>query len=225
MEPLYFRNATGDLTLKQLVNQQITNLGLDDTQKNINKIRVHFTRSINKDKKLKKEWDKLKTVNEGKHKGNVKILTPNFQKKLLKANQDYLNRLASEHENINSKLIKHDIEENNKILKEMDKDNFIPPEDTDAIKFVKKYGLTEAETIEYTDLSLLKETNPKEKDEILNIMLEAIFNKFFTPFNIVKYERDKKILESTDLYSIEHIHAQQRLATKKNYYYFDRKDV
>lgn len=61
-------------------------------------------------------------------------------------------------------------------------------------------------------------------EEQNNVMLKALFERFFTPLDVKRWEKDKMVVENvTDTNDLTYLSAQQRLTTKDGKAYYKEK--
>lgn len=172
-------------TLTEFVEEQLTKFDIPDTEKNHNKLRIKFTRTL---KKLG-IWDKAETKLIGRK--HTKVFTEMQLQQLYNKVEPY--------------LLKHsDIDEEELEAYRSKLEDFLE----------KSYDSSEEDFI-----GQQKEENPFQppkvtKKEAMQVMLTALFEKFFEPLDLKKWNDDLALTFFTDYIdadSVDYFLASKRL--------------
>lgn len=186
------------MTLKEYIAYLSTILNLPDTENVQKKITKKFERTL---KNELNAWDDAKTIKIAKTK--AKIFPKSTLEKVYKLNDLYL-----------AKILQLDTE---KIKKQQIENDFI---------FQNSKPLTKEE-LEY-NTEVIQSANDYYNqnykisiEEQNNVMLKALFEKFFTPLDIKQWESDKILIDNTDdINDLAYIAAQDRLNQKDGKAYY-----
>jgi DNA-directed RNA polymerase subunit L len=187
-------------TLSEFIEEQIYNYDIEDTSRNKKKLRIKFVREL---KKLNL-WENAQEKIVGKAK--TKVFSKNELSILLKRTENYLIKQSG----ISLEEYKRVKKENLKIL---DKQINIDYEE-------EKNNIYQ----EYPDPSIIS------SQEKVEVMVSALFEKFFTPINVEQWQKDKNtVIESESSYNKEDrtainvLQANIRLEShNKNAYYQEK---
>lgn len=199
-------------TLTQFIDEQCTKLNLKKDQKTLMKMRTKFVRTL----KELGIWDKAETKLIDRSK--TKVFTNAQLYELHQAVRPYLLKLLPEHERLE---IEQTQENNLNIIKE-----HIEEIETKLTLSMEDYDLDEYK--KYIE----KQYEPPipTQEEINNLMLEALFLKFFEPINIKQWSDDLDRINLIDPFDsdavtdIINIRAQNRLKNKIKAYVKEKKD-
>lgn len=181
-------------TLTNFIQEQIYNFGLQDTLDVEKKLRQKFTRTL----KELKIWQHAEKRLIGKK--YTRVFTEIELNKLYEKVEKYLIK--------QTKLGYETYEEMKKI-----NENHV--ELLRNMTYEKHYELEQAEKYEKPPISDTKK---------MEVMITALFEKFFTPLDIEQWEKDEELLFYTDpdeieaVTSISYIQAQNRLKNPRSYY-------
>lgn len=183
-------------TLTEFVEEQLTKFEIPDTEKNRNKLRIKFTRTL-------KEigiWDEAETKLIGRK--NTKVFTFEQLEKLYSRVESYLLK----HSDIDIEKLKAHRQKHEEYLAElynMTQEDFMRQQQE---KQYQPPTVTSAEAIE--------------------VMITALFEKFFEPIDKDKWNEDKATIfftDPTDADSIDFFQASNRLSSPVTYYVKERK--
>ena len=190
------------ITLKNYIEHLTTLLDLPKTDNVQKKIQKKFERTLKDDLKI---WETAETVPVAKTK--AKIFNFSDLEKAYKLNENYL-----------AKILKLDVvgleeqREYNSWL--MSQKTIVSKEQVDKTN----------EAIKHAN----EQYNQKYKvslEEQNNVMLKALFERFFTPLDVKKWENDKIIVaNTTDVTDLQYLSAQQRLNQKDGKAYYKEKN-
>ena len=188
-------------TLKNYIEHLTTLLDLPKTDNVQKKIQKKFERTLKDDLKI---WETAETVPVAKTK--AKIFNFSDLEKAYKLNEDYL-----------AKILKLDVIN----LEEQKKYNsWLMSQNTIVSK--EQFDKTN-EIIKYAN----EKYNQKYKvslEEQNNVMLKALFEKFFTPLDINQWEHDRIVVDNNkDTTDLVYLSAQQRLKEKDGKAYYKEK--
>lgn len=177
-------------TLTNFIQEQIYNFGLQDTLDVEKKLRQKFTRTL----KELKIWQNAEKRLIGKK--YTRVFTEIELNKLYEKVEKYLIK--------QTKLGYETYEEIKKI-----NENYV--EFLRNMTYEKQYELEQAEKYEKPPISDTKK---------MEVMITALFEKFFTPLDIEQWEKDEALLFYTDPddIGIPYIQAQNRLKNPRSYY-------
>lgn len=181
-------------TLTNFIQEQIYNFGLQDTLDVEKKLRQKFTRTL----KELKIWQNAEKRLIGKK--YTRVFTEIELNKLYEKVEKYLIK--------QTKLGYETYEE----MKKINENNV---EFLRNMTYEKHYELEQAEKYEKPPISDTKK---------MEVMITALFEKFFTPLDIEQWEKDEELLFYTDpdeieaVTSISYIQAQNRLKNPRSYY-------
>ena len=181
-------------TLTNFIQEQIYNFGLQDTPDVEKKLRQKFTRTL----KELKIWQNAEKRLIGKK--YTRVFTEIELNKLYEKVEKYLIK--------QTKLGYETYEEMKKI-----NENHV--ESLRNMTYEEHYELEQAVKYEKPPISDTKK---------MEVMITALFEKFFTPLDIEQWEKDEELLFYTDpddieaVTSISYIQAQNRLKNPRSYY-------
>lgn len=188
-------------TLKSYIEHLTTLLNLPNTENIQKKIQKKFERTLKDDLKI---WDIAETIPVAKTR--AKVFKSADLEKAYKLNQDYL-----------AKILKLDV---NRLENQRQYNSWLIEQKTTMPK-------EEFEQINKSILSAQETYNQKYKvslEEQNNVMLKAIFEKFFTPLDIKRWENDKIIIANTlESDELSYLAAQQRLDIPNGKAYYKEK--
>ncbi|HFU4010839.1 TPA: hypothetical protein ACGO3O_002026, partial [Streptococcus suis] len=165
------------------------------------KIQKKFERTLKDDLKI---WETAETVPVAKTK--AKIFNFSDLEKAYKLNENYL-----------AKILKLDVVG---LEEQREYNSWLTKQKTIVSK--EQFDKTN-EAIKHAN----EQYNQKYKvslEEQNNVMLKALFERFFTPLDIKQWEKDKMIVENvTDTNDLNYLSAQQRLNQKNGKAYFKEK--
>lgn len=199
-------------TLTEFIDEQCTRLNLPKDEKTVMKMRNKFTRTL----KELGIWDKAETKIIDR--ARTKVFTNDQLYQLNKAVRPYMIKLLPTHER---QEIEQTQQENLKIIKDH------------ILEVERKLSLSmEGYDLDVYDRYIDKQYElPKPtQEEINNLMLEALFLKFFEPIDINRWSNDLALLNFVDPYDTEsatdpvNIKAQNRLKNKIKAYVREKKD-
>lgn len=199
-------------TLTQFIDEQCTKLNLKKDQKTLMKMRTKFVRTL----KELGIWDKAETRLIDRSK--TKVFTNAQLYELHQAVRPYLLKLLPEHERLE---IEQTQENNLNIIKE-----HIEEIETKLTLSMEDYDLDEYK--KYIEKQY--EAPIPTQEEINNLMLEALFLKFFEPINIKQWSDDLDRINLIDPYDsdavtdIINIKAQNRLKNKIKAYVKEKEE-
>ena len=199
-------------TLSQFIDEQCTKLNLPKDAKTLMKIRNKFTRTL----KQLGIWEEAETKVIDRSK--TKIFTNTQLYQLHHAVRPYLLKLLPKKE-------RYEIERTQQENLEIIKDHVQEIERNLSLS-MKDYNPDEYER--YTDKQY--ELPTPTQDEIYNLMLEALFLKFFEPVDLKQWSDDLASLLFIDPYDTDsvtdpiYIKAQLRLQNKVKSYIKEKKD-
>lgn len=189
------------ITLKNYIEHLTTLLDLPKTDSVQKKIQKKFERTLKDDLKI---WETAETVPVAKTK--AKVFNFSDLEKAYKLNENYL-----------AKILQLDVVS---LEEQREYNSWLTSQKTIVSK--EEFDKTN-EIIKYAN----EKYNQRYKislDEQNNIMLKALFEKFFTPLDVKQWEKDKMVVENvTDITDLQYLSAQQRLTTKDGRAYFKEK--
>lgn len=189
------------ITLKNYIEHLTTLLDLPRTDNVQKKIQKKFERTLKDDLKT---WETAETVPIAKTKAKVFKLSE--LEKAYKLNENYL-----------AKILKLDMVG---LEKQREYNSWLASQKTIVSK--EQFEKTN-EAIKHAN----EQYNQKYKvslEEQNNVMLKALFEKFFTPIDIKQWEKDKMVVENvTDTNDLNYLSAQQRLNQKNGRAYYKEK--
>lgn len=189
------------ITLKNYIEHLTTLLDLPRTDNVQKKIQKKFERTLKDDLKI---WETAETVPVAKTK--AKIFNFSDLEKAYKLNENYL-----------AKILKLDVVG---LEEQREYNSWLTKQKTIVSK--EQFDKTN-EAIKHAN----EQYNQKYKvslEEQNNVMLKALFERFFTPLDIKQWEKDKMIVENvTDTNDLNYLSAQQRLNQKNGKAYFKEK--
>ena len=189
------------ITLKNYIEHLTTLLDLPKTDNVQKKIQKKFERTLKDDLKI---WETAETVPVAKTK--AKIFNFSDLEKAYKLNENYLAKILQ----LDVVSLEEQREYNSWLMSQK---TIVSKEEFDKTNEIIKYA-NEKYNQRYK-ISL---------DEQNNIMLKALFEKFFTPLDVKQWEKDKMVVENvTDITDLQYLSAQQRLTTKDGRAYFKEK--
>ncbi|CYV35742.1 hypothetical protein HO918_01155 [Streptococcus suis] len=189
------------ITLKNYIEHLTTLLDLPKTDNVQKKIQKKFERTLKDDLKI---WETAETVPVAKTK--AKIFNFSDLEKAYKLNENYLAKILQ----LDVVSLEEQREYNSWLMSQK---TIVSKEEFDKTNEIIKYA-NEKYNQRYK-ISL---------DEQNNIMLKALFEKFFTPIDLKQWEKDKMVVENvTDTNDLNYLSAQQRLTTKDGRAYFKEK--
>ncbi|MFT9270171.1 MAG: hypothetical protein ABF539_11690 [Liquorilactobacillus nagelii] len=188
-------------TLSEFIEEQIYNYDIEDTSRNKKKLRIKFVRELKKLNLWENAQEKI--VDKAK----TKVFSKNELSILLKRTENYLIKQSG----ISLEEYKRVKKENLKILDEQI--NIDYEEEKNNI-----YR-------EYPDPDIIS------SQEKVEVMVSALFERFFTPINVEQWQKDKNtVIESESSYNKEDrtainvLQANIRLEShNKNAYYQEKK--
>lgn len=189
------------ITLKNYIEHLTTLLDLPKTDNVQKKIQKKFERTLKNDLKI---WETAETVPVEKTK--AKIFNFSDLEKAYKLNENYL-----------AKILKLDVVG---LEEQREYNSWLTKQKTIVSK--EQFDKTN-EAIKHAN----EQYNQKYKvslEEQNNVMLKALFERFFTPLDVKQWEKDKMIVENvTDTNDLNYLSAQQRLNQKNGKAYFKEK--
>lgn len=189
------------ITLKNYIEHLTTLLDLPKTDNVQKKIQKKFERTLKNDLKI---WETAETVPVAKTK--AKIFNFSDLEKAYKLNENYL-----------AKILKLDVVG---LEEQREYNSWLTKQKTIVSK--EQFDKTN-EAIKHAN----EQYNQKYKvslEEQNNVMLKALFERFFTPLDVKQWEKDKMIVENvTDTNDLNYLSAQQRLNQKNGKAYFKEK--
>ncbi|HEL2084727.1 TPA: hypothetical protein TY899_002076 [Streptococcus suis] len=189
------------ITLKNYIEHLTTLLDLPKTDNVQKKIQKKFERTLKDDLKI---WETAETVPVAKTK--AKIFNFSDLEKAYKLNENYLAKILQ----LDVVSLEEQREYNSWLMSQK---TIVSKEEFDKTNEIIKYA-NEKYNQRYK-ISL---------DEQNNIMLKALFEKFFTPIDLKQWEKDKMVVENvTDTNDLNYLSAQQRLNQKNGRAYFKEK--
>lgn len=199
-------------TLTEFIDEQCTSLNLPKDEKTVMKMRNKFTRTL-KDLGI---WDQAETKIIDR--ARTKVFTNDQLYQLQQAVRSYMIKLLPTHER---EEIEQTQQENIKRIK----DHILEMQRKLSLS-MEGYDLDEYD--HYVDQQY--EAPKPTQEEINNLMLEALFLKFFEPIDITRWSKDLALLNVVDAYDTEsatdpvNIKAQNRLKDKIKAYVREKKD-
>ena len=199
-------------TLTEFIDEQCTRLNLPKDEKTVMKMRNKFTRTL-KDLGI---WDQAETKIIDR--ARTKVFTNDQLYQLQQAVRSYMIKLLPTHER---EEIEKTQQENIKRIK----DHILEMQRKLSLS-MDGYDLDEYD--HYVDQQY--EAPKPTQEEINNLMLEALFLKFFEPIDITRWSKDLALLNVVDAYDTEsatdpvNIKAQNRLKDKIKAYVREKKD-
>lgn len=189
-------------TLSEFIEEQVTKFNLTDTKETEKKLRVKFTREL-KELNL---WENAKKIHNGKV--YTRVFTEDDLKKLSESVEKYLVKQSP----IDYATYME--------FKESSKKH---------IEFMRNYTYEDMEN----DISSSIYDKPAiTKEEKMEVMITALFEKYFTPLDMDLWERDDSIIHYTDINdtatmeTAEYISANLRIRDpKKRAYYKEKKTL
>ena len=189
------------ITLKNYIEHLTTLLDLPKTDNVQKKIQKKFERTLKDDLKI---WETAETVPVAKTK--AKVFNFSDLEKAYKLNENYL-----------AKILKLDVVG---LEEQREYNSWLMSQKTIVSK--EQFDKTN-ETVK----SANEQYNQKYKvslEEQNNVMLKALFERFFTPLDIKQWEKDKMIVENvTDTNDLNYLSAQQRLNQQDGRAYYKEK--
>ncbi|MDW8760338.1 hypothetical protein Q7W32_11020, partial [Streptococcus suis] len=189
------------ITLKNYIEHLTTLLDLPRTDNVQKKIQKKFERTLKDDLKI---WETAETVPIAKTK--AKVFNFSDLEKAYKLNENYL-----------AKILKLDVIS---LEEQREYNSWLMSQKTIVSK--EQFEKTN-EAIKHAN----EQYNQKYKvslEEQNNVMLKALFEKFFTPLDIKQWEKDKMVVENvTDTNDLNYLSAQQRLNQKNGKAYYKEK--
>ena len=188
-------------TLKNYIEHLTTLLDLPKTDNVQKKIQKKFERTLKDDLKI---WETAETVPIVKTK--AKVFNFSDLEKAYKLNENYL-----------AKILQLDVVS---LEEQREYNNWLASQKTIVSK--EQFDKTN-EAIKHAN----EKYNQKYKvslEEQNNVMLKALFERFFTPLDVKQWEKDKMVVENvTDTNDLTYLSAQQRLTTKDGKAYYKEK--
>ena len=188
-------------TLKNYIEHLTTLLDLPKTDNVQKKIQKKFERTLKDDLKI---WETAETVPVAKTK--AKIFNFSDLEKAYKLNENYL-----------AKILKLDVVG---LEEQREYNSWIMSQKTIVSK--EQFDKTN-ESIKHAN----EQHNQKYKvslEEQNNVMLKALFEKFFTPLDINQWEHDRIVVDNNkDTTDLVYLSAQQRLKEKDGKAYYKEK--
>ena len=189
------------ITLKNYIEHLTTLLDLPKTDNVQKKIQKKFERTLKNDLKI---WETAETVPVAKTK--AKIFNFSDLEKAYKLNENYLAKILE----LDVIGLQEQRQYNDWIAEQK---TIVSKEQFDKINEAFKYA---SEQYNQNYKISLEEQN--------NVMLKALFERFFTPLDVKQWEKDKMIVENvTDTNDLNYLSAQQRLNQKNGKAYFQEK--
>lgn len=189
------------ITLKNYIEHLTTLLDLPKTDNVQKKIQKKFERTLKDDLKI---WETAETVPVAKTK--AKIFNFSDLEKAYKLNENYL-----------AKILQLDVVS---LEEQREYNSWLMSQKTIVSK--EQFEKTN-EAIKYAN----EQYNQKYKvslEEQNNIMLKALFERFFTPLDVKQWEKDKMVVENvTDTNDLNYLSAKQRLNQKNGKAYYKEK--
>lgn len=189
------------ITLKNYIEHLTTLLDLPKTDNVQKKIQKKFERTLKDDLKI---WETAETVPVAKTK--AKVFNFSDLEKAYKLNEDYLAKILQ----LDVISLEEQREYNSWLMSQktiVSKEQF--EKTNEAIKHAN-------ERYNQKYIVSLEEQN--------NVMLKALFERFFTPLDVKRWEKDKMIVENvTDTNDLNYLSAQQRLNQKNGKAYYKEK--
>lgn len=188
-------------TLKNYIEHLTTLLDLPKTDSVQKKIQKKFERTLKDDLKI---WETAETVPVAKTK--AKIFNFSDLEKAYKLNENYL-----------AKILQLDVIS---LEEQREYNSWLMSQKTIVSK--EQFDKTN-EAIKHAN----EQYNQKYKvslEEQNNVMLKALFEKFFTPIDINQWEHDRIVVDNNkDTTDLVHLSAQQRLKEKDGKAYYKEK--
>ncbi|MTS55289.1 hypothetical protein GMC94_10705, partial [Streptococcus parasanguinis] len=172
-------------TLTEFIDEQCTRLNLPKDEKTVMKMRNKFTRTL-KDLGI---WDQAETKIIDR--ARTKVFTNDQLYQLQQAVRSYMIKLLPTHER---EEIEQTQQENIKRIK----DHILEMQRKLSLS-MEGYDLDEYD--HYVDQQY--EAPKPTQEEINNLMLEALFLKFFEPIDITRWSKDLALLNVVDAYDTE----------------------
>lgn len=189
------------ITLKNYIEHLTTLLDLPKTDNVQKKIQKKFERTLKDDLKI---WETAETVPVAKTK--AKIFNFSDLEKAYKLNENYL-----------AKILQLDVVS---LEEQREYNSWLMSQKTIVSK--EQFEKTN-EAIKYAN----EQYNQKYKvslEEQNSVMLKALFERFFTPLDVKRWEKDKMVVENvTDTNDLNYLSAQQRLKEKDGKAYYKEK--
>ncbi|HEL2175017.1 TPA: hypothetical protein ACHVDI_002193 [Streptococcus suis] len=189
------------ITLKNYIEHLTTLLDLPKTDNVQKKIQKKFERTLKDDLKI---WETAETVPIAKTK--AKIFNFSDLEKAYKLNENYL-----------AKILKLDVVG---LEKQREYNSWLASQKTIVSK--EQFDKTN-EAIKHAN----EQYNQKYKvslEEQNNVMLKALFEKFFTPLDINQWEHDRIVVDNNkDTTDLVYLSAQKRLKEKDGKAYYKEK--
>ena len=189
------------ITLKNYIEHLTTLLDLPTTDSVQKKIQKKFERTLKDDLKI---WETAETVPVAKTK--AKIFNFSDLEKAYKLNENYL-----------AKILQLDVIS---LEEQREYNSWLMSQKTIVSK--EQFDKTN-EAIKHAN----EQYNQKYKvslEEQNNVMLKALFEKFFTPIDINQWEHDRIVVDNNkDTTDLVHLSAQQRLKEKDGKAYYKEK--
>lgn len=186
-----------ETTLTQFIEEQLTRFEIQDTEKNRNKLRRKFIRTLEE----LEFWENAKTVLIERNK--TKVFTPQQLQQLYNEVEPYLLK----HGNIDIGELEEYRRKYDEYLEEL-------------------HSMTQED---YMKLQAESQYEPPKvtQKEAMNVMVTALFEKFFEPLDIEQWNDDKAFAFFTDLMdkdSIDYFNVAKRLNNPVKYYVKPRKE-
>lgn len=189
------------ITLKNYIEHLTTLLDLPKTDNVQKKIQKKFERTLKDDLKI---WEIAETVPVAKTK--AKVFNFSDLEKAYKLNENYL-----------AKILKLDVVG---LEEQREYNSWLMSQKTIVSK--EQFEKTN-EAIKYAN----EQYNQKYKvslEEQNNVMLKALFERFFTPLDIKQWEQDRIVVDNNkDTTDLVYLSAQQRLKEKDGKAYYKEK--
>ena len=189
------------ITLKNYIEHLTTLLDLPKTDNVQKKIQKKFERTLKDDLKI---WETAETVPIAKTK--AKVFNFSDLEKAYKLNENYL-----------AKILQLDVIS---LEEQREYNSWLMSQKTIVSK--EQFEKTN-EAIKHAN----EQYNQKYKvslEEQNNVMLKALFEKFFTPIDINQWEHDRIVVDNNkDTTDLVHLSAQQRLKEKDGKAYYKEK--
>lgn len=166
-------------TLTQFIEEQLTKFQITNTEKNQNKLRIKFTRTL-KDLNL---WDNAETRLIGRK--HTKVFTHRQLQMLYSKVEPYLLKLSSINKE-DLKAYRKDLKEHIEKVQEWD-------EEKEKQEIQESYYSPPVVT----------------RNEAIEVMITALFEKHFEPLDIKKWNDDKALIYFTDIMDMDDISAYQ----------------
>lgn len=189
------------ITLKNYIEHLTTLLDLPKTDNVQKKIQKKFERTLKDDLKI---WETAETIPIAKTK--AKVFNFSDLEKAYKLNENYL-----------AKILKLDVIS---LEEQREYNSWLMSQKTIVSKeqFEKTNEAIKHANEQYNQKYIVS------LEEQNNVMLKALFERFFTPLDIKQWEKDKMVVENvTDTNDLNYLSAQQRLNQKNGKAYYKEK--